>query len=303
MMQPLHAVIRSFTLAFLLASTATLAQEPPEPEPDTNTDDALEIVEKQGGHDRWPTWYVSVGGAWLGADGLYSLDIPDIGEIPILDFDTIGLDDTDMSQYISINWRSRDSRWGAWLANWRFDATGLRAWERDLDLGDGVIIPVGASVTSLFDADFYIAEVTYSFMRSETSDVGIGLGVHAVDLETNLIARVNVGDIIDDEVIRGELEALAPLPNVAGYWSWRFHPRWHFTGRLGWFGLSVDKFSGEMINAHGLVEFNLSRHWAIGVGYQFVHLDVDIDEVEDEGYVERYNIDFDGPMAFLTWKY
>ena len=97
---------------------ATLAQEPPEPEPDTNTDDALEIVEKQGGHDRWPTWYVSVGGTWLGADGLYSLDIPDIGEIPILDFDTIGLDDTDTSQYFSINWRSRDSRWGAWLANW-----------------------------------------------------------------------------------------------------------------------------------------------------------------------------------------
>ena len=56
-------------------------------------------------------------------------------------------------------------------------------WEDSLPVG-GTEIPVGASVTSAFDAKWYILEATYSFYRSDTVDTGIGIGFHVVDIDT-----------------------------------------------------------------------------------------------------------------------
>jgi hypothetical protein len=247
----------------------------------------------------WPQWNISVGGTWLDADGRYSLYVPDVGTIPILDFSRVGLSERDTSHYFSLSWRSRQSRWGAWFANWRFDATGSRIWSDELPIDEDTSIPVGASVISDFDAEFYIAEVTYSLFRNDRIDAGLGFGFHVVNLDTNLETTVNIDDI-EIEVIKGSLDTLAPLPNVAGYAAWKIAPRWTLSGRLGWFGLSVDKFSGDMVNAHALLDFHLSERWTLGGGYQFVSFDVDIDEIEDEGYKEIYDMDFDGPVLYVS---
>ena len=77
------------------------------------TDDDYEEVQKATGvFDPWPRWYLTVGATYLGANGAYSLYVPEVGTIPVLDFDTIGLSKRDASHYLSINWRSQQNRWG-----------------------------------------------------------------------------------------------------------------------------------------------------------------------------------------------
>lgn len=246
-----------------------------------------------------PQWYITAGVTRLDADGRYGLYFPEFGNVPILDFGTVGLKDRDTSHYVSLLWRSRKSRWGTWIANWRFDATGSRVWNDKIPINQETSIPAGASVTSDFDAKFYIAELTYSIFSNEQVDAGVGFGFHTVDLETNLVASVNVGEL-EEELIRGEIDSLAPLPNVTGYTVWRFRPRWSLRGRLGWFGLSVDKFSGDMITAIARLDFHLTERWTLGAGYQFISFDVDVDEIEDEGYKEIYDLDFQGPMVLVS---
>ena len=176
--------------------------------------------------------------------------------------------------------------------------TGSRQWSESLSIED-IEIPVGASVTSKFDATWYILEATYSFYRSEAIDTGIGFGLHTVDLESTITARIDVGEQELIEESKG-LDTLAPLPNALVYLHWKLAPRWSVVGRVGYFGLDYSDYSGQMTNAHIMASYKLSPRWALGAGYQFVDLDLDI---EKKDYIQVYDIQFSGPMAFVKFNF
>ena len=288
----------SVTLLMLFASSVLAENEEAET---TDSVSGLDLFDEDVEETRtgWPQLHVSAGIMYLDADGTYAVRLPEGDNVTIIDFDRVGLDESDSSYWLSINWRSANSRWGAWFGSWRYDVNGTNIWEDSLELPNGGEIPVGASVTSDFDAQWYILEVTYSFYRSETIDTGIGFGIHAVDLDTTITARVQIGDQ-EAEVISGNLDTLAPLPNVLGYLSWKFAPRWMLIARLGYFTLDYDKYSGDMTNAHVMVNYSISPRWALGAAYQFVDLDLDVDETD---YVQVYDIDFSGPMIFARFRF
>lgn len=186
-----------------------------------------------------------------------------------------------------------------WFGAWQFDSVGRRAWEEELKIGDEIIVLVGASIETEVAADWYILEGTFSFFRTRTADIGIGLGVHAVDLESTLKGRVHVGDQ-DLEVINQEFDTLAPLPNVLLYSYWKFADCWRLTARAGWFGLSYDNYDGEMTNLHALLRYDRSDRWAIEAGYQFVKLDVEVEKVD---HMRVFDVDFDGLMAVVRFNF
>jgi hypothetical protein len=236
---------------------------------------------------------------YLDGDGEYGARLPSGKEITIIDFERAGLKDTDSSYWLTLNWRSAHSRWGAWFGSWQYDVNGSRIWQNSLPLPNGDEIPVGASVTTSFDARWFILEATYSFYRSKSIDAGIGFGIHSVELDTTLTARVQIGGQ-ESEVITGNLDTLAPLPNVLTYASWKVAPKWMVIARVGYFTLDYDKFGGDMLNAHGMVNYSVSQRWSLGVGYQLVHLDLAIDETN---YVQIYKLDFEGPMAYARFRF
>jgi hypothetical protein len=247
----------------------------------------------------WSRLQFSGGVTRMDADGVFSLGFPDRPPVTVINFDRVGLKETDSSHWLSATWRSAKSRWGLWFANWRYDVNGSRTWQDAIELPGRGDIPVGATVQSDFDANWYVLEATWSFVQTDTFDSGIGLGIHAVDLDTTLSAEVELGDG-GVEVVRGNLDTLAPLPNVMAYLYWNPPGHWDFEARYGWFGLDYDKYDGRMTNSHINVNFALSQRLSIGVGYQYVHLDVD---VEEKRYMQIYDIDFDGPVAMLRFRF
>jgi hypothetical protein len=279
-------------LALTISPVLAQDNDPASAEDDTDVDLFDEDTErtKQG----WSRFYLAVGATYLDADGSFYVNLPSGESETIFNFDRAGLDETDSSYWVSINWRSANSRWGAWFASWQYDVTGTRQWETDLEIPGREPIPAGAYVSSKFDSRWYIIETTYSFFRSESLDAGIGFGLHTVDLNTTLSARVEAGNG-STEAFSERLDTLAPLPNVLGYVYWKFAPRWSFVGRLGWFGLDYKEHSGEMTNAHAMVHCDLSPRWSLGVGYHFVDLDL---TTQERSYSKVYSIDFDGPMAY-----
>ncbi len=247
----------------------------------------------------WSQFQVSAGLMYLDADGVFRARLPDQDPVTIIDFERVGLRETDFSHWISLTWRSAKSRWGAWFANWRYDVSGSREWEREFGIPGNPTVPAGTSVQTDFVADWYVAEVTYSFVQNPSVDAGIGVGVHVVDLETDLTARIDVGDN-RFEVVQGDVDTLAPLPNILGYFYWKPASRWRMVARLGWFGLEYDKYKGRMTNAHYMVSYQVSERFNLGAGYEYVKLDVDI---EEKRYTQIYDMDFAGPLAFLRFRF
>ncbi len=266
-----------------------------------NDDDSLDLFDSDVEQTEWG-WdrlSVSVGYTELNADGRFDAVTPDGDRITIIDLDRLNVDDEDGSAWATLNWRSAGSRWGAWFGYWEFSGSGTQTWEDDLEIEDGEVIPVGAAVNTQISTDWYIVEATYSFYRNERWDAGIGLGFHVVDIDTRLDVEGSIGDEdLSESVVN--LDTLAPLPNVLGYVHWRLGDRWLLTSRLGWFSLSYDKFSGEMMNFHGMLRFNLTQRWSLEAGYQFVELDVD---VEKNTYTQVYDMEFDGPIAVVRFSF
>ena len=60
------------------------------------------------------------------------------------------------------------------------------------------------------------------------------------------------------------------------------------------------KQAGGMTNAHCMVSYSLSPRWALGAGYQFVDLDLEVDKTDS---VQVYDIDFAGPMAYAWFRF
>ena len=300
--KPCYNPLTRLRLAFLglalAASGACFSQ-------DAVIDDEISVSQSESDENSeltngaWSRFMLSVGGMSLDADGSYRLGLPDGRKITLVDFDRAGLPDRDSSYWLSANWRSRSNRWGVWFASWDFGSSGSRLWEDEWNAGDGRVIPVGAEVDTRFDARWYVLEATYSLIRSVRYDAGIGLGVHAVGLDTSLLARVGAGEN-DAEIVREELSTLAPLPNVLGYFHWNVADRWTLTTRVGWFGLDYDKYSGRMINMHAIISYGLTDNWSASLGYEFVDIDVTI---EQERWVELYKLDFSGPMATLRYSF
>ena len=290
-------VVSAFMLMFF--AYPVLAQD----EEDDSTDPVpgLDLFDEDVERTRkgWPQLYVAAGIMYLDADGIYSIRLPDGNDVTIVDFDRAGLKDHDYSYWFAVNWRSPGSRWGAWFGSWRYDVSGSSIWQDNLELPDGNEIPAGADVTSDFDAKWYILEATYSFYRSETVDSGIGFGVHSVDLDTTITARVEIGDR-ETVVVSENLDVLAPLPNVLAYISWKLADKWMLNARVGYFTLDYDKYSGDMVNAHVMLNYTLSPRWALGMGYQFVDLDLEVDKTD---HIQVYDIEFDGPMAYARFRF
>lgn len=282
-------------LAFCLPATAQ------DEENDTQDDTGLDLFDDDVERTRkgWSRFNIALGLAYLDADGVLAAQAPGRPPVTIIDFDRVGLKETDSSHWLSMTWRSEESRWGAWFGNWRYDVNGARSWENEVQIPDGPLIPVGAWVESEFDATWYILEATYSFFRTETVDAGIGLGVHTVDVDTRLEAKIEIGEE-QVEAVQGDLKTLAPLPNILAYVHWQFLPGWDMIGRVGWFGLDYDKYAGQMINAHLMISYAISERFSLGGAYQFVSLDVD---VEEKRYTQKYDVDFDGPMVFLRFRF
>jgi hypothetical protein len=259
-------------------------------------DTGPELLDKdrQGANQNGGLFSISAGATLLDADGRFHAKLSGGQDVTIIDFDRAGLKETDSSYWLTLTWRFADSRWGGWFGSWEYDVTGARQWEDELVIPGEETIPVGAYVTSEFDAAWYIVEATYSFHRSETVDAGIGFGLHTVDLKTTLTAQIQADDDTA-ELVREKLNTLAPLPNLLAYVHWEFAPRWRLLARYGWFGMDYKKHSGRMTNAHAMLDYKLSPNWSLGMGYQFVDLEL---KTQKKDYLKIYDIEFSGPMAY-----
>lgn len=160
---------------------------------------------------------------------------------------------------------------------------------------DDVTFPVNASVTAGFGTDIYRFTAGYSFVRNDTVEVGLGLGLHMTQLDFEISGQGSTGGAPVTLQNRRK-DFLAPMPTVGLYTTFEVAPRVTINARADYLSLGIDDYDGSILNAQASVSYRFTDTFGIGVGYRYVDYDLD---VEKDNYVASFDYKFWGPSIFI----
>ncbi len=134
-----------------------------------------------------------------------------------------------------------------------------------------------------------------SFFRRPSTDWGVGLGLHVLDIEVIL-----KGDILGMPDHNETASASVPLPNLGIWYMYSWSPKWVVTTRLDWFDVTIEEFSGSLYDLSAGVNYQMSDHFGIGLAVNAFRLDVQVDSTDWSGELVNEQI---GPRLNLTWNW
>ena len=155
---------------------------------------------------------------------------------------------------------------------------------------------IGSSVTSNFNTKYYILQGGYAFVHTDRANFGVGAGLHVMELSASISGELTAGGMTIDQGT-GASDSTAPLPNVYFYGDYAFTPTLAATASIGWFGLEVDKYDGELVSVSANLEYRPWDNFGVGIGYTLVNVDISIDETDS---LIDFEIDASGPRLYFT---
>src|SRR5690606_3460047 len=130
---------------------------------------------------------------------------------------------------------------------------------------------------------------TYSILRRQRVEIGLGLGVHLLQLSGTLEEPA--------EFLIEELDTAGPAASLAGDFTWRITRRLSFTAEGQWLRGTVSDVKGEYRSYRANLQYRAARNMAIGVGYVGTYYEVDSADPDFfSGYLWIHN---HGPEAFI----
>ncbi|NVK11755.1 MAG: hypothetical protein HWD83_07110 [Gammaproteobacteria bacterium] len=214
------------------------------------------------------------------------------------DLQNLGLRKSDTN--IAINYRYRlTERLNLTLAYSDYIDRGSRSLNSQVDFND-TIYDVGVTVESEFRTRNLSTRLVYDYYQSPTTTLGIGLGIHALELKASIAGSGRINDTTSPTYIRETDSLLAPLPNIMLTATHAFNSRLLVSGSAGWLSANIDPYDGETRFIEGMIEYRVSDHFSLAAAYQLIDLNVD-----HRGRLlnSQYSIQQGGPMLLVKWSF
>jgi hypothetical protein len=150
------------------------------------------------------------------------------------------------------------------------------------------LFPEGTDFRTKLDWRVLSLTYTYSFLKFERFEAGLGLGAHIIEghLEGGTPgpgARVRV-------------DAIGVFPTIAVNAAARISNRWSITLRGQQYRADPQDFDGKMSDYHGDIQFRWRKNFAFGLGYTMLETDL---EITDAGQTMLFNLNTTGPEVFF----
>ncbi len=160
---------------------------------------------------------------------------------------------------------------------------------------EDIVYQAGSSVGAA--TSFSVIRLFFSrdFLSAPHHTLGIGVGLHQMEIKFSMEGQAIVpggGTEFRSESVRTQ----APMPNIRAWDNRRLSPRWVFATRLDWLEASVSPYDGSIVNAAAGFHYTISEHLAVGLNYNYFHLNVGIQDTDWRGDAE---IRFHGPYVAI----
>ena len=214
-----------------------------------------------------------------------------------IDMDDLNLDQNAISPIAGVIFNF-GKRWNLRLDYFGYHDDAKSTAEFDFDFDD-LDVPDGARVDSSLDLDVISANLAFNFYHSERARFGVGIGLHAADIDLEVSAKVTVAGE-EKSLGKGEADLLAPVPNLYAYGGYAFTESFIFRYGGGWMSMSYGDYDGSLILANAFLEYWPFQHFGFGAGYRYVAADI---EYDPGNKVEEYDVKLPGPAAYVTFGF
>ncbi len=217
------------------------------------------------------------------------------GEAQEFDFDgALGASSSDEIFAAELIWRFGE-KWSFRGQYFSGSRTATKTLEEDVEWGDAVF-QQGSFVSAGTSLDITRLVFARDFSVSLHHEFGVGLGLHRMGFDVFLTGNL----VVNGESLTAEtraVSAVAPLPNIGGWYAYSPSEKWVFDVRLDWLDATIGEYSGGLLNLAGGANYQLFKHVGVGVKYQRFHLKFDIDKPDWHGSMK---LKYEGAYLYVS---
>jgi hypothetical protein len=234
---------------------------------------------------------ISLGAFITDRDTDTQLNSATLGSGTIIDLESdLGLDNSDSVFRIDGHYRfGRKHR--ATFSVFDLSRDAVKAIQRDIQFGDRVF-PLDTAITTNLDLTIYKLAYTYSFIQRDDSYLGLTAGAYVADWNIGL-AGENLGQVSTRDIT-------APLPVAGLRGQYDFADRWSLAASGEFFLIEVDNIDGSLVDLYVGIDYQLTDHVALGLGYNDVDLDIDSTNAAYSGSIDWQ---YGGALLFLKFDF
>ena len=159
--------------------------------------------------------------------------------------------------------------------------------DEEFSWGD-TTFPVDAEVRTSLDLSIYKIAYSYFPVQSGKGKLGFTGGFYVADIGLGL--QILPNDMQEVGAVT------APLPVLGFRGEYWFTERWRLSGSVEWFGLEIEEYDGHLNDTMIGVDYRMTDHLALGLGYNRVEFNVDATE---KALRADLIWDYSGVLAYL----
>jgi len=201
------------------------------------------------------------------------------------------LDAGDVDFSVTGLWRITD-RWRMEAAYSGIEKNSSAGTPADITIGS-VTIPAGFALSSDFETSVLRVAAGYAFVRNDTTEFGVDLGVNYTTVKQSFGVKVPGSPAIKDSV----LDVSEPLPTIGLFFNYAFNSKWYLTTRAGAFAFDIGDIDGTIFNVYGGVEYRIWENFGLGAAYMYNAADLTITDGNVKADIEY---DYNGPLLYLV---
>jgi len=199
-------------------------------------------------------------------------------------------------------WRINDKH-HVRLVYFNNNVTRTRTLDKDLSWGDDTFLANG-SVSAQNKLAVYELAYEYAFVRKPDFEFAAGGGIHMLDMSLKLSGQATVTDP-NGNVTPGSFESKnsnlpVPLPVLGARAGWAVTPTIILEPELQWFKFKYDAYDGSWWDLRASAKWMFSRHFGVGLGYDYFHVKVDVTKAAFNGNV---TLGYSGLQAMIIGSY
>jgi hypothetical protein len=221
--------------------------------------------------------------------------VPDVDRQKEIDFEeALKLDNSETTGALEFRWRFGE-KWSVAGQYWRISDSATAVLTEDIEWED-VVFKEGTFASAGVELDVARLFFGRTFSSGPQYEFGAGAGLHWLQIKAFVAGQIKT-NLGDTEPYRGSVDASAPLPNIGGWYTYSWSPKWAFKARVDWLSASIGDYSGGLWNASASINWAVFEHFGVTASWNFFKLDVDVDKSDWRGSVETSQ---NGPFLALT---